>query len=129
MKKLLVGSAAYLLPVFVFAAVGTGASDAGKVTTGPLTTFFASINGIINIVVPFLIGIAVLMVIIGIFRMVINAGDEEARDAGKQWVIWGVIGIVLMLAVWGLVALLAGTFSGLTGAGREDVVPLDLNKF
>lgn len=117
MKKLLAGGAAYLLPALAFAAT----SNAGTVNTTPLQNFFNSINNIINLVVPFLIGLAVLMVIVGIFRMVINAGDEEARDAGKQWVIWGVIGIVLMLAVWGLVALLASTFSGLTGAGRDDV--------
>ena len=123
MKKILAGAAAYLLPVIALAV------DETVVNTGPLQSFFNSVNSIINLVVPFLIGIAVLMVIIGIFRMVINAGDEEARDAGKQWVIWGVIGIVLMLAVWGLVALLANTFSGLTRAGRVDVVGPGFDKF
>ncbi len=69
------------------------------------------LQNIIDAVVPFVIGLGVLVFIYGVFNFVTSAGDEEARAGAKQLIIWGIIGIFVMVSVWGLVHILVGTFN------------------
>ncbi len=69
------------------------------------------VNAIINTLVPFIVGLAVLTIIWGLFNYVAGAGDEEKRAQAKQYIIWGIIGVFLMLSVWGLVNVLVNSFS------------------
>src|SRR3989338_7548863 len=75
--------------------------------------FFDLVNvagGIIQVIVPFVIGLAVLVIIWGIFGYITGAGDEEKRGEAKQYIIWGVIGVFIMLSVWGLVNVVVNSF-------------------
>lgn len=97
----------------------TKAVIAGVVGFAPLLAFAAAnniadliiqINAVVNTVVPFIVGLAVLIIIWGVFNYVAGAGDEEKRAEAKQYIIWGIIGVVVMLSIWGLVAVLEGSF-------------------
>ncbi|MBI2475971.1 MAG: hypothetical protein HYV67_01900 [Candidatus Taylorbacteria bacterium] len=133
MKKLILGSsfgtallgfaqvaAAQPAPV-VEKTVGFDISGIGGLIT--------ALNRIINYIIPFLIGLAVLVVIYGVFSFISNAADEEARANAKQFIIWGIIGIFIMLSVWGLVTILENSLnlskdiSGVT----VPTVPGDIN--
>lgn len=50
---------------------------------------------------------------LGVFLFVANVEDEKKREEGKKWMTWSIIGLFAMIAVWGLVNVLVGTF-GLT---------------
>jgi hypothetical protein len=50
---------------------------------------------------------------LGIFLFVSNMEDEKKREEGKKWMLWSIISLFAMIAVWGLVNVLVGTF-GLT---------------
>jgi len=64
-----------------------------------------------NSVIPFIFAIATVMFIWGAVKFFIIDADEEAkRDQGKQFMIWGIIALTVMLSVWGLVAILGDTF-------------------
>lgn len=67
---------------------------------------------IISRTIYFLIGLAVIVFIFGIFKMISSEGNE--KQGGRELMLWGVIGIFVMISVWGLVAILQGTF-GLEG--------------
>lgn len=105
LKKFGIVASAYLLPLAAFAA-----NDAAGQDLNNIQDFFNRINSIINLTIPFLVGIAVLIIIWGIFNYIAGAGDEEKRASAKQFVIWGVIGIFIMLSIWGLVSILVNTF-------------------
>ena len=46
------------------------------------------------------------------------ADDEEAiRSQGKQFMIWGVVSLAVMISVWGLVHVLSDTFGISFGSG------------
>src|SRR3989338_4677306 len=105
MKKYILAGTALLLPAFAFAQIA--GSDPYVVTDIP--TLVTAINGVINLVFPVLVGIAVIVIIWGIFQMILNAGDEEARKAGRTKLLWGIIGVFLMLSVWGLINILVGS--------------------
>lgn len=55
-----------------------------------------------------IIAIAVLIFFYGLVGYITNAGDESKRKESVQYIIYGIFGLFVMVAVWGLVALLSG---------------------
>ncbi len=76
------------------------------------------IFGILNYVaIPLIFALAFAVFIWGIVKyFFLNGDDEKARASGKQFALWGVVGIALLFSIWGLVNLLLSTL-GIT-AGR-----------
>ncbi len=105
MKKVLtltVGTfGALALPLVSFAAINN-ISDVG--------TFI--INTINNVLVPVLFAIAFIVFIYGVFKtFILGAGSDDAKESGKNLMLWGLIGFFVMVSVWGLVNILTGTIS------------------
>jgi uncharacterized membrane protein YidH (DUF202 family) len=61
-------------------------------------------------VIPLIFAIAVALFVWGIVQYVLNTDNEEKRKKGKQFMIWGVIALTVMVSVWGLVKIVGGTF-------------------
>lgn len=61
-------------------------------------------------VIPLLVGLAMVFFIWGVIQYVINTDNETAKSKGKDFMIWGIIGLTAMIAVWGLVRILGNTF-------------------
>lgn len=59
-------------------------------------------------VIPLLYALAFILFLIGIVRYFFMGG-EEAREKGKTFILWGVIGFVVIFSIWGIVRLLLGT--------------------
>ena len=109
MKKLLTSLSVSAFPMLAF-AVTTTATDA--------FTLLKVLQNVVDAIIPFVVGLAVLVFIYGVFNFVTSAGDEEARAGAKQLIIWGIIGIFVMVSVWGLVNILSRTFN-LTGITQD----------
>lgn len=91
-------------------------SAGGIVRTAPGSatdafSLVAIIQNIIDAVIPFLIGLAILFFVYGVVSYIREAGNEEARATARQFIVWGVISIFVMVSVWGLVHILVGTFN------------------
>ncbi len=71
---------------------------------------FDSIENVINQLIPFIIGIAVFIFIVGLLRYVNAGGDEDKIKAARQTIIWGLIIIFVMFSAVGLVNLVNNTF-------------------
>lgn len=67
--------------------------------------------GVLNvIIVPIIITLAFLVFIWGVVDNFFLHGDEEKkREEGRQFVVWGVLGLAALLSVWGLVNILLST--------------------
>lgn len=80
------------------------------------TTFSGLVDGIlgiINLAIPLIISVVFLGLVWKIFdAWVINAADEKKREEGKQTALVAVVVMVIMLSVWGIVALLRNSFFG-----------------
>ncbi|MDO8619853.1 MAG: hypothetical protein Q7R64_00695 [bacterium] len=72
--------------------------------------FLMKIQGLLDTVVPFIIGLAVFVIIWGVFTYLTHAAEEEKREEAKKFMLWGVIGVFMMLSVWGFVNILLNTF-------------------
>lgn len=62
-------------------------------------------------IIPLLITVALAAFIYGVLKYVINASDSTKREEGRQFMIWGIIALFVMLSVWGLVNILSNTFN------------------
>ena len=57
----------------------------------------SSVNGIIVLVVSFIVAISVLYMILGGFAFVTSGGDENKIEVAKKRILYGVIGIAVMI--------------------------------
>ena len=84
-----------------------------------ITPYSEGIKNLINdILVPVLMAIAFIVFLWGVYKYFIYGADNETeRATGKQFVLWGIIGFVVILSVWGLVAIVSGTLGLQLGGG------------
>lgn len=64
-------------------------------------------------IIPLFYTLAFLFFVIGMVRFFF-LGGEENREKGRQFMLWSIIGFVVMFSVWGIVRLLLTTF-GVSG--------------
>jgi hypothetical protein len=69
------------------------------------------IIGIMNVVIaPVILALAFLAFVWGVLKyFVFHGGEDKQREEGRQFVLWGLLGMVLLFAVWGVVNLLLST--------------------
>jgi hypothetical protein len=79
-----------------------------------LAAIFASVLRILNNVVPVLLAIAGIIFIWGVITYAIRSAPDEKATA-RGYIIWGIVGIAIILSFWGLASLLGNVF-GLSGA-------------
>jgi hypothetical protein len=86
--------------------------------------FFNFITCLINsAVIPLIFALATLMFIWGVVQFfIIGANEEAKREQGKQFIIWGVIALTVMISIWGLVNILTSTF-GVNSSILPEVCP------
>ena len=114
------GFGATSLNVPTLVTTTTGASTGATCTagTGNIQQFLGFLTCLIdNSIIPFIFALAVLAFIWGALNyFLLSGGEEEKRSKGKQFMIWGIIALTVMMCVWGLVGILGGTFSISTSA-------------
>lgn len=80
--------------------------------TAAATSFVQKLNNVIVYpLIALLLGVAVLVFLWGLFEMVANAGNEEARSTGKRHMLYGIIGIFVMVSALGILKIALTTFS------------------
>jgi len=112
-KKLTTGALAWSLPLLALAQFGDG--DLGNVQG--LTD---ALGGIVDTLLPIVVGIALLAFFWGLATYIFNAGNEEAKDRGKRIMIGGVIALFVMVSIWGIVGFIGGAL----GIGQGGTAPV-----
>lgn len=92
---LFLGTALFLLPLVTHAQLGVLVGEIGR---------------IVEMLIPILVGVAVLVFIWGLIRFIAGAGNETKRAEGKKVMIWGIIAIFVMVSLWGIIAFLQDSF-------------------
>lgn len=113
MKKIIafVSSIALLSPLLVSAQQLT---DINSVAT--------KATNIGNLVVGLAISFAVIFIIFSVIKYLIAGGEEDKKKGGMA-ILYGVIGLFVILSIWGLVAILRNSFR------TQDQIPTgDINR-
>ncbi len=82
-----------------------------------MTAFGNIVNPLINIIVypviQLMFGLAVLYFVYGALQFVLHGADESAREKGKMTMLWGSIGIFIMVSAWGIIYFVSNTVKDL----------------
>jgi fumarate reductase subunit D len=109
LKKLIAGAIA-LAPVGAFAQQIV---DANSLT--------AKLTNIGNTVITILISLAVIWIIWNVIKyLIIGADDPEKRKTAGGAIIYGIVGLFVILSIWGLVRILTNTFRTDTNVPRNE---------
>ena len=65
---------------------------------------------IINPLISLLFALAVAFFLYGVFEFIANQDNEEKRTAGKMHMLWGIIGITIMMGVFMIMRVILDTF-------------------
>lgn len=68
------------------------------------------LTDITNVIIPVLFALALLAFFWGLANFILNAGNEEKRNKGKQTLIWGSIALFIIFSIWGILITLQNTF-------------------
>ncbi|MFA6519794.1 MAG: pilin [Candidatus Paceibacterota bacterium] len=100
----------FAAPVASFGAPFVAAAQTG-VNVSYLQNYSNSIIGVINgILVPVLMAIAFIVFLFGVYKYFIQgASEEKSREDGRKFTLWGVIGFVVILSLWGIVNIFMST--------------------
>lgn len=60
-----------------------------------------------------IVGVAFLYFLYGVVMFIINMSDPEKKNTGKQHLLWGTVGLFIMLSVGGLLQLLNSILDGM----------------
>lgn len=65
---------------------------------------------ILNPIIVFGFVVALLYFFYGIFQFVWKAGEDKDREEGKRSIVWGIIGMFIMIGVFGIIHIILNTF-------------------
>ncbi|MCX6755496.1 MAG: hypothetical protein NT068_03070 [Candidatus Nomurabacteria bacterium] len=66
---------------------------------------------IINPLIILIFALAIAIFLWGVFQFIANTEKEDERSKGKKHMLFGIIGITIMMAVWTLLSILLNTLN------------------
>ncbi len=93
--KFIIYSQQLFFPVFIFAQ-----------SLQVVRTLVEELGSIVQIAIPIIFGLALMFFIWGVATFILNAGDSKLREEGKQRMIWGIVGMFVIMSIFGIVAFI-----------------------
>lgn len=109
MKKILTGALLAFAPTLVMAQVHAA-------------SILGTIKNLLNILIPILITAALMFFIFGVVKYVIADNSDDQAKA-KSIIVRGVVGLFVILSVWGLIGVIQSTFGIGAGGDIEEYLP------
>ena len=78
-----------------------------------------TLKGILGYLIPFFMVLATVIFLWGVIQYITAGGEEEKIKSGRTYMLWGLIALFVMIALWGLVNVLASTFN----VGTNNTIP------
>ncbi len=104
MKKVLAFGIVFT-PMFALAQSFSGTYISGM---------FTALGGLLDTAVLLVLALGVVFFLWNVAKFVMAGGDEEGKNEGRKGMISGLIGIAVMVSLWGLVNILTNVFGAST---------------
>lgn len=90
---------------------GSVSSDLGacqQFSSNGLQSVVGCLIGIMKVLINLMMAASVVVIVWGAFKMIYS---EEGREDAKKTIYYGIIGLFVMISIWGLVNILVNTFN------------------
>jgi hypothetical protein len=67
-------------------------------------------ENILNPIILFMFSVALVVFLWGTFKFLRGAADPKAREEGAKHILFGVVGMAVMIGAYGLIRIALGTF-------------------
>ena len=74
----------------------------------------------IGLILPIIAGLCVLAFVWGLAKFILNASNSKTQGEGRQFMIWSVIALFVLVTLWGIIAFAKSEF----GFSGGTIVPL-----
>jgi len=71
---------------------------------------------VVTVAVPVLTGLALAFFLWGLVVFLARTSNDQARTEGKRHMIWGIIGLAVLVSTWGIVQVVVALFGLEEGA-------------
>lgn len=92
--------------VMAFPLIASAQNAQGIITT---------IRGMVDQLIPLALAVALLVFFWGLIKYIWGAAGGEAKQQGQSIMTAGIVGLFLMVSIWGIVGIIANTFGVQTG--------------
>lgn len=100
-------------------AISVAALTPLLVSAATLTDALTTTDGILRQIIPILMVLATVIFLWGVILYVVAGSDEEKVERAKGFIITGLIGLFVMVAIWAAVRVLVSTY----GLGSTGTIP------
>jgi len=67
-------------------------------------------TSILNTATVLIVSVAVIWIIINVVIYLVGGKDSEKRHEGLMRIVWGIVGLFVIISIWGLVSILKNSF-------------------
>ncbi|MCC7470017.1 MAG: hypothetical protein IT284_02680 [Bacteroidetes bacterium] len=107
-------------PILAFAQGNSSGGNACDFEITSIAMVFHLFGCILSVaVLPLLVTVAVVVFIIGVIKYISKGDESKSREEGQKFMLYGIIGLFVMVSIWGLVGIIQGTF----GLGTNVLIP------
>lgn len=83
-----------------------------KIAYADFDSFLLNVNTmVVNPAINILFALAVLFFLYGVLQFFLNQENEEKKTSGKNHMLWGIIGITIMMGVWTIMNMILATLN------------------
>ncbi len=109
--------------MLVLGVIAVPALVSAQVNTTQLNQSVVSITNTINLIIPLMLAVAVIVFIYGVIRYILAEGEIDRNKAVGR-IVWSVVAIAAILAVWGLARLLIEVLGLDSGGLQTNEIPV-----
>jgi hypothetical protein len=102
LKKVLTSAGLFLTPALAFAQINIGSN---------VSDLKDNIQGIFDLLAPILIAVVVIYLLYGAFLFALAGGDDDKKKKGKDILLYGLIGVFLIVSIIGLINFVIGSIN------------------
>ena len=70
------------------------------------------IKNVVDPLVMLAFTVAIFVFVWGLYQMFSNGDDPTARSTGQSHMLWGIVGIGIMISAWGIIYFISNTIAG-----------------
>jgi hypothetical protein len=123
MKKFIASliSVLSLAPAFAFAQTTIAPTGVNPSSISDATTLAQRLTYLFDIAIDVLIALAVLWIIVSVVRWIVDSGEDKNKYRDNA--LWGIVGLAIILCIWGLVHFLTNTFNTANNGLNAQEIP------